>query len=175
MPCSHRVCQVVPKGVAVCIVDPDRKRVLLGLERFGKYKGKYNVCAGSVEPEDDGCALNAALRELREEFKLCFADADVDAHFAVGRQAALRTVMVGPTPVFVGHFDSQRLDAAHLTARMRGDIDDAGLPGTMKEMACAQWFSWDDEPSMAWSRLTRAAMKKVAGQRSSWPHFRKFS
>ena len=169
--CIHQVCQARPKGVAVCIVDPRRRKVLLGRERFGKYRGKYNLCAGSVEPEDGGCAVAAAQRELREEFKLALNWDRCFAPKMCRRPDALRFVMVGPTPVFVGLLPLEEVDHRLLTQRMQLAIKDDGLPGTHKEMEAVEWFSWGaddgsdaDAAAAAWSRFARVALRKV-GQR----------
>jgi len=158
------MCQCLPKGVAVCIIDPDQRKVLLGLERFGKHRGKFNLCAGSLEPEDEGCAVNAAKRELREEFKLSVAD--FEKSFCQGRPGGggFRLVMIGPTPVLVGHLSANSVHSSELTARMKDAIQDDGLPGTHKEMEEVQWFPCDDHASVAWSRFARVAMKKVLGR-----------
>lgn len=163
----HRVCQNDTKGVGICLVDPDLGKVLLGLERFGKYRGKYNVCAGSLEPEDNGCAVNAAKRELREEFKLT---TDMfDQHFCYGPHNTLRTVMVGPTPVLVGYFAVHALDPQAMTRRMHEAIADDSLPGTHKEMEEARWFEWTDHTSLQWSRFARIVLKKVTDRASQRP------
>lgn len=159
--CKHRICHASPKGVAVCIIDPKQHKVLLGLERFGKYRGKFNLCAGSLEPEDGGCAVNAAKRELHEEFKLTVPTFDFEKSFCLGRPDMFRLVMIGPTPVLVGHFDANTLDARDLTFKMKEAIQDEVVPGTHKEMDEAQWFPWDDHVSIVWSRFARVAVKKV--------------
>jgi 8-oxo-dGTP pyrophosphatase MutT (NUDIX family) len=161
---GHNICHDTSKGVGVCLVDPDAQRVLLGLERFGKYRNKFNVCAGSLEPEDEGCVVNAAKRELREEFKLELNT--FDQHFCYGPGRTLRTTRVGPTPVLIGYFSSLALDARALTLRMRGAIDDESLPGTHKEMQEAQWFPWTDHTSLAWSRFARIVVKKVMDRKT---------
>jgi len=161
---KHRFCQNTPKGVAVCIVDPQKRTVLLGLEMFGKYRGKFNICAGSLEPEDQGCAIKAAKRELREEFKLDIADSDFQKAFCFRRPDVFRFVMVGPTPVFVGYFDADALSARDLTVQMKADIDDQALPGTHKEMEQANWFSLDENASIVWSRFARIAVKRVVSR-----------
>lgn len=167
MPCPHPICQREPKGVGVCIVDRDHKKVLLGLERFGKYRGKFNLCAGSVEPEDDGCVVNAALRELREEFKVHFHHLDFDRYFSLGRKYMFRLVMIGTTPVFVGHLDVSTVNVTALTQQMQTAIADESLPGTHKEMEKLGWFPWDEhDTSMAWSRFARIAVAKYL-QRTS--------
>lgn len=164
------MCQGVPKGVAVCIVDPEERQVLLGLERFGKYRGKYNLCAGSLEPEDDGCAVNAARREMCEEFKLAMSDVEFHQHFGMGFGQNPRSIMIGATPILVGHFRKAHLPSVDLTRRMKCDMENDGLPGTWKEMETAKWFSWNDDTTLAWSRFARAVMKKVAGhnRRPAW-------
>lgn len=172
MACSHRICQGDPKGVAACIVDPDQRKVLLGLERFGKYRGKFNICAGSLEPEDEGCAVKAAKRELREEFKLSL-DKDFDRYFCFRRNEVLRLVMIGPTPVLVGYVDANAMDPIDLTTKMKTAIEDETLPGTHKEMEEAQWFPWDDHDSMLWSRFARVALKKIMSRPSRTGYYPK--
>lgn len=157
--CDHSICQKETKGVGVCIVDPTHQQILLGLERFGKYRGKFNICAGSLEPEDGGCAVNAAKRELREEFKLHLNDAQFGRHFGLLR--GLRYIMIGPTPVFIGHFDHETVKCDDLTTRMQAAIHDDMLPGTQKEMEEGRWFPWKDHDSMEWSRFARVSMKKA--------------
>lgn len=180
--CDHYICQKEAKGVGVCMVDPTNQNILLGLERFGKYRGKFNICAGSLEPEDDGCAVKAAMRELREEFKVHFEESDFTRHFGVcsstsnsnSNRVTLRYTMVGPTPIFIGHFDTHALKHDDLTARMQHAIEDDMLPGTQKEMQESRWFPWSDHDSMEWSRFARMALKKVM-QRNSKPGHPKFS
>lgn len=171
--CDHYICQKEIKGVGVCIVDPTQEKILLGLERFGKYRGKFNLCAGSLEPEDDACAVKAAMRELREEFKVHLDESEFTRHFGIrthnnGVRFTLRYTMVGPTPIFIGHFDVHALKYNELTAQMKRAIDDDMLPGTQKEMEESRWFPWTDHDSMEWSRFARVALKKVM-QRFSKP------
>lgn len=149
------------KGVGVCLVDPSFRRVLLGLERFGKYRSKFNVCAGSLEPEDEGCFIKAARRELREEFKIDLDDDAFRKHFCYGPHNTLRRTMVGSTPVLIGYFVTSELDPQRLTQKMQKAIEDDALPGTQKEMAEAKWFDWDTNTSLLWSRFARIIVKKV--------------
>ncbi len=170
MPCFHKICQDEPKGVAVCLVDPGQQKILLGLERFGKYRGKFNLCAGSLEPEDGGCAVEAAKRELREEFKVVFSPQEFQRQFFFREQTVLRVIMVGATPVLIGYVDLSRLDTMELGRRMMTAIQDDTLPGTHKEMEQAQWFPWEDHASnTAWSRFARVAMKKVLSRSAHHP------
>lgn len=170
MHCSHKICQESPKGVAVCLVDPAQHKVLLGLERFGKYRGKFNLCAGSVEPEDGGCAVEAAKRELREELKIVFSPQEFERQFFFRQDTMLRVIMVGPTPVLIGYVDLDRINTMDLNQRMTSAIQNDSLPGTHKEMEEAQWFPWEDHASNTlWSRFARVAMKKVMSRSSHRP------
>ncbi len=53
--------------------------------------------------------MNAAKRELREEFKLSLDT--FDQHFCYGPHKTLRTVTVGATPVLVGYLSAHDLDS----------------------------------------------------------------
>ena len=43
---------------------------LLGLQRGGKRQGKFNICSGKMEQQDNCCYVATVIRELNEEFKL---------------------------------------------------------------------------------------------------------
>lgn len=62
----------VTGGVAIVILQKDRKEVssLICLESSGKYKGKYNITTGKIEPIDNGCRINTCCRELFEELNI---------------------------------------------------------------------------------------------------------
>lgn len=82
--CNHDVCidafnsrkKITKKrtmgGVGIIILNiiENNYAILLGKEKFGKYKNEYNVCTGHVENYDNECYINAAKRELYEEFKI---------------------------------------------------------------------------------------------------------
>jgi len=59
------------KGVSAIMLMNYSKIPCFGLllERKGKYKGKFNVCSGKMDKEDNGCFLNTLCREFREEAK----------------------------------------------------------------------------------------------------------
>lgn len=111
--------------------------MLLGTERFGRYKGKQNLCSGHIETYDNGCALEAARRELCEEFKITLSPEEWEAR--------VRCLMfVGKTPVF--HLRLSSLDMVlieALNARIARDLQDESLPGTEKEMQRVAWVNRD--------------------------------
>ncbi len=55
-----------------------------------------------MDPEDRGCYINAAIRELREEFKVTLSYDDFENTFRNFRKTSIRFMMVNKTPVFVG-------------------------------------------------------------------------
>lgn len=88
--------------------------ILLAKERGGYYKDQYNLCAGKLEPEDHGCYISGAIRELCQEFKISLDYSEFDLHFRTGRISGgtigkLRYKMMNGTPVFIGHFPSVRI------------------------------------------------------------------
>ena len=130
--CHHRLCRDVhgsTKGVAVCVVNNEQNHILLGLERFGRYRGKFNVCSGGMEEEDRNCVIETARRELHEEFKIT-----VPLDFWEARSRLL--FFMGTTPVFIL---PANVNVTDLNARIKTDIDKADCPGTHKEMDCVRW------------------------------------
>ena len=55
-----------------------------------------------MDPEDRGCYINAAIRELREEVKVDVSYCDFDKTFRNFSKTSIRFMMVNTTPVFVG-------------------------------------------------------------------------
>jgi hypothetical protein len=55
------------KNGAAVIVIQNGIDILLGFERAGQYENSYNFFAGGQNPEDNGCFLETAYRELYEE------------------------------------------------------------------------------------------------------------
>ena len=52
------------KGAAVIPFNYNTDDFLLGYERFGTYKDKYNFFAGGEDASDNGCLIKTAYREL---------------------------------------------------------------------------------------------------------------
>lgn len=156
----HSICKLKSKGVGACIVDPTRRKILLGMERFGKYASKLNVCSGSVEPEDDECLVNAIRRELKEEFKMDLSDDDFQRLFC-NRFHQPRIMVLGTTPIFIAWVDSNNHSTDDMISKMLSDIHSTTLPDTYKEMNFATWYPINDEKSKCVSRFASAIMKRI--------------
>ena len=105
--CGHRTCDRLrllgaARGVGVFLYNQSKACVLMGLERFGQYAGHLNLCGGRMDPQDRGCYINAAIRELREEFKVSLSYDDFENTFRNFRKTSIRFMMVNKTPVLVG-------------------------------------------------------------------------
>ena len=164
MSCAHPICRRPHKGVGVVILDPSHGTVLLGKERFGRYKGRFNICAGSMEKEDGGCVVRAALRELMEEFKMTIGSAEWQRHF-VRKDGSPRLVFLGTTPVVVGLFDSQALEDTYISTLMRHHVQVEGMQPTWQEMEEARWVSIQDvrpHAALPTSRFAQAVMRLPA-------------
>lgn len=132
----------------MCVYDPVRAKVLVGRERFGRYRGKYNICGGHVEPEDGGCLVEAARRELREEFKIGFP-LQID-----------HTLFLGTKPVFCCRVDSSVLKAEELEEMMQRAVQDKEAPGSEKEMDDARWVCMFVE-NVVLSRFAKVTLKRL--------------
>ena len=139
------------------VYDPIRRKILVGRERFGRYKGKFNICGGHVEPEDRGCALNAALRELGEEFKILASSDPIEVLLR-------HTMFVGTTPVFVAVVDSSLLPEEDLEAKMLRDVTNDSLPGTRKEMDQARWIPMSEAHDLSISRFAKMIIRKLVSR-----------
>ena len=151
----------------MCVTDPWRGMVLLGTERFGRYKGKQNLCSGHLEPCDGGCSLEAARRELCEEFKIDMPMREFELR--------VRCLMcVGSTPVFLLRMASNDVALLHmLNARIASDLHDESLPGTFKEVQHLEWVPYERiiENGKGLSSFVKYVIRKCA-QRLFVPHKR---
>jgi 8-oxo-dGTP pyrophosphatase MutT (NUDIX family) len=124
----------------------------MGKERFGRYRGKWNLCAGSVEECDIGCLVAAACRELREEFKL---DIQIERWPLYVRKC----IWLAQTVVFIIK-PPVGLDVLHLDTVNALTLRDAQRADTEKEMETIQWIALDRVPNMPVSALARYILKK---------------
>lgn len=153
--CNHYMCQGrsrTAKGVAVCVTDWENNVILLGRERFGRYALRLNVAAGSIEPVDEKCVIRAAMRELKEEFKL-----------ELSRNEWLRRArlvfFLGNTPVINLRYNSNEIDVEELNRTIHDHIANPNLPGTYKEMSQLQWVSLEGDTDI--TSFTRAILKRL--------------
>lgn len=150
----HRICQKPAKGVVVCVWDPEEKALLMGKERFGRYKNKWNVCAGSVEAEDHGCLIEAACRELREEFKLVVTRDSWPLYLR-------RCFWLASTAVFVIR-PPHPINIQVLNTRNKEVLMDHNAPPTHQEMEQIRWICVASgvEESLPMSALARYILKR---------------
>jgi 8-oxo-dGTP pyrophosphatase MutT (NUDIX family) len=118
VPCGHSVCASfhtpgsnVKQTAAVAAILHYNMRgsiidvIGLGLERFGQYRGKYNLCAGSAETDDFiagvFCWVKCAVRELSEEFKIDVVGQDMIRQMFCNDKGVFRVFTHNTTPVFI--------------------------------------------------------------------------
>lgn len=113
--CKHKTCQEIKenggniKGSAAVLplvnyYGKGKHVALLGKEREGQHKGKYNLVSGKSD-NNDGCYIETAMRELSEEFKINIVNSkQFDNYFRCEKDKTVRWFMFKGTPVFVGLF-----------------------------------------------------------------------
>lgn len=143
-------------GVGCCVLNPARTQILLGLELYGSYAGQFSLCAGKIDPQDQGDYQKTIQRELWEEFAI--NNYTTLTFFAyIGTSAAY-----AGTPVFtliVPDNDDLRINPT-LYARQ----NDASLGPEMKEIRNVQWFALNSiDPKI--SNFARGAMRRLLPQR----------
>lgn len=70
-------------------------------EKSGKYANSFNVCSGSIEDEDNGCFIDAAIREIKEELRIYLNYKTFDKMFR-GSNGSIRLHFVNSTPIIMG-------------------------------------------------------------------------
>lgn len=70
-------------------------------EKSGKYAGMFNMCSGSIEDEDNGCYIDAAIREIKEELRINLNYKTFDKMFR-GSDGVIRVRFVNGTPILIG-------------------------------------------------------------------------
>jgi hypothetical protein len=120
----------------------------VGLENGGKYAGKYNLCAGKGESNDNinghFCWLKCAKRELKEELKINarFKDGSFDRLFR-GSNKRIRVIIHGKTPVFIAMLPSGT-SRSPIKNAMKSDCSNHQLPHSYKEMSDFEYFRLDN-------------------------------
>lgn len=117
--------------------------VMLGKERAGSYQDQFNLCGGGMEPEDVGCILNAALRELREEFKIEVNWGNFDEFFKDPFGGKFVFIMHRGTVILVGDF--QGLNKNPLNQKIQACNSNQSLPWKLREIKQVDWFWMDDQ------------------------------
>lgn len=154
--CNHKTCsnirlyrannnKISEGGVGMILLNNYYNRnkyvVLLGKERGGKYAGEYNLCAGSVEKCDNSCYIEAAKRELMEEFKMdLHKSKDFDKVFK-NTSGKIRYIMHNSNPVFIGVISG--IKRKDLNDKIQKDNNNTKLSRSLREMDDVDYF-WLD-------------------------------
>lgn len=126
--------------------------LLMGKERFGRYRGKWNVCAGSVEEEDSGCLIRAACRELREEFK-------IQVSLQVWPLYIRNSFWLASTVVFVIK-PPDGLNVHELCHVNKMILKDTHAPSTHQEMEDIRWIDVRNPDSPPMSALAKYILRR---------------
>ncbi len=176
--CKHRTCSEIRTarsnlgktgdgGVGVVLLNNYYSRgnyaIFLGKERGGKYKNEYNLCAGGVEQIDNSCYIEAAKRELREEFKIDIQDyKDFDKIFK-NTSGRVRYIMHHSTPIFIGVISS--IKRGDLNKKIQDDNNNKTLSHSYHEMDRVDYFwlngSQIDGQQYVISKFASSVMKKI--------------
>lgn len=111
------------------------KTILLGIERAGRYANQYNICGGKRDTLDE-CFIDAATRELFEEFKLQLTRDEFITRCI--RKNRLNVVVIGKTPVFVIEFTGLKRSTCNKI--INNHNTDLQLGNQYKEMKRVDWF-----------------------------------
>lgn len=128
--CKHNICSILyrrvrnaDKGGAGCLIvtKVDNKWVvLLGYEKYGtKNKNKLNLAAGGRNPNDNGCYIRCALRELNEEYKINLSEKEFFKYFTDTENKVQYQIMGGVTPVFIGVIP--KIEISELNKKIKED------------------------------------------------------
>lgn len=127
------------------------------------YANLWNICSGKLEPQDGGCYLRAAVRELYEEMKLLVKfPVEFDRHFKDGE---IQYIMHRKTPVFIGVFPS--LSRVPLNILIKTDNSNPNLPATQRETQGVDIFripdgqSHDSTTQLTKSPFADAVIRKI--------------
>jgi 8-oxo-dGTP pyrophosphatase MutT (NUDIX family) len=106
---ARRNCKNPIGGVAVAVLNKYKDKdwtILLGREAHRNHTNydELNLCSGSVEPKDNYCYFETAVRELKEEFalKLRLGKGNSFDNYCRNGKGVLRWMFTGGlTPVFI--------------------------------------------------------------------------
>jgi len=112
--------------------------ILLGKERDGIYKHKYNLAAGKVEGHM--CYIYTFIKELAEEFKISIFEEDIPTYFAQ-ENGDWRIFIHNGTPIFVGIFPN--ISRGPLNKKIMEANKNSSLNWCEREMECVDFFKLD--------------------------------
>jgi hypothetical protein len=131
-------------GVATALLQLDYfgdiPTIILGKERAGQYKGQYNIFAGKMEKEDNGCYVKAALREFTQEsgIELSFNNF---SRTITNRYGLYRYILHGKTVIFVSKISGISRDT--LNNYIYKKNANLNLPWAFREIEKVERFTLD--------------------------------
>ena len=157
----HKTCREASKnnvtGVAVLLLNNYHDKnndtitpvLLFGKERFGRYAGSYNTCAGKLEKKNNYCVIQAAMEEITEETAIsCRTFAKFDKLCKDKETNKLRKFIFknshASLTVFVAHLHSLNIFKDKLNAKLKENILNKDLPKDYKEIDRVDWFKLYD-------------------------------
>lgn len=148
--CNHKICAYFAHkkyntGVGIIVyknyIFPDNQTkasILLGKERYSRYAGLYNICAGTMEAKDKNCWIDTAIRELNEEFKIDLNYGLFYQKFCNKKDKKIRYFIHKTTPIFIGYFPE--ISTKSINKSLYKAIHNPFLPNYQKEMEHVSWF-----------------------------------
>jgi hypothetical protein len=114
--------------------------IILGKERAGQYKGEYNIFAGKMEKEDNGCYIKAAWREFTQEsgIELSFNNF---SRTIINRYGLYRYIIHGKTVIFVSKMSG--LSRNTINNYIYKKNANHNLPWSFREIEKVERFSID--------------------------------
>ena len=106
---------------------------LLGLQRGGKRQGKFNICSGKMEQQDNCCYVATVIRELNEEFKLQITEKSLQ-----DQNGNFRVFYHNGSPIFI--LLAIGLSRKHINLILMNDYQDPNKPLCEKEIVKVDYF-----------------------------------
>jgi hypothetical protein len=114
--------------------------IILGKERAGQYKGEYNLFAGKMEPEDNGCYIKAAWREFSQESGIELSYSNFRKTIT-NRYSLYRYIIHGKTVIFVSKMNGLRRDIINNYIYKKNT--NHNLPWSLREIEKVERFTLD--------------------------------
>jgi len=131
-------------GVGTVLLQPNYygniPTIILGKERAGQYKGEYNLFAGKMEKEDNGCYIKAAWREFTQEsgIELSFNNY---SKTIINKFGKYRYFLHGKTVIFVSKINNISRDTMNYYIYKKNA--NPNLPWALREIEKVERFTLD--------------------------------
>jgi hypothetical protein len=114
--------------------------IILGKERAGQYKGEYNLFAGKMEKEDNGCYIKAAWREFTQESGIELS-LNKFSKTLTNRHGLYRYFLHGKTVIFISKISGISRDTINnYIYRKNSNLN---LPWSYREIEKVERFTLD--------------------------------